>query len=108
MQFIKTKNTHRERKRESSHGRRLQQRVASPRRTTCRSSGDNINGRDRRENGESVARGVIQKNERRDDGVDEVDGIELGSRKRKCREGVCPLCRVLLGAVVAVVTTDAP
>ena len=42
-----------------------------------------MNGRDRRENGESVARGVIQKNERRDDGVDEVDGIELGSRKKK-------------------------
>ena len=34
----------------------LQQRVASPRREACRNSGDNTNGQDREENGESVAK----------------------------------------------------
>ena len=42
-------------------------------------------------NGEGVARGMIQENERRSDSVEEIDGIELGSRKRNRREGVSPL-----------------
>ena len=54
-------------------------------------SGDNINGQDRMKNGEGVARGMIQENERRSDSVEEIDGIELGSRKRNRREGVSPL-----------------
>lgn len=38
-----------------------------------------------RENGEGVARGIIQKNGPNSDEVEEIDEVELGSRKRKQR-----------------------
>ena len=41
----------------------LQQQVASPRQETCRNRGININGQDRRENGDEVARGTVRDNE---------------------------------------------
>ena len=56
-----------------------------------RNKGDNINGQDRRENGEGVARGTIQEKERCNDRVEEVDEIEVGSRERKRRDSVSPL-----------------
>ena len=58
----------------------------------------NTNGQDRRENGEGVARGTVKDNERCNDGVEEVDEIEVA----------CPLCRGLLGIIVAVLTTEPP
>ena len=54
-----------------------------------------INGRDRRENREGVARGSIQENERCNDRVEEVDELEVGSRKRKRRDSVSPLSRLI-------------
>ena len=68
----------------------IKQQVATPRQEMCRRRGININGQNIRENGEGVARGVIQENERRDDKVEEVDGIRLSSCKRKHRESVSP------------------
>ena len=85
----------------------LQQQVASPRPEDCRNRGINTNGQDRWENGDGVARGTIRDNERCNDSVEEVDGIEVGSRKRKRRDSFT-LFRGLLGVVVAVLTTDAP
>ena len=50
----------------------LQQQVATPRQEACRNNGININGKDRRENGEGVTRGTVKYNERCNDSVDEV------------------------------------
>ena len=46
-------------------------------------------------------------NEVCNDSVEEVDEIEVGSRKRKRRDSVSPLSR-LIEIVVAVLTTDPP
>ena len=56
---------------------------------------NNINGQDRWENGDGVARGTIRDNERCNDSVEEVDGKEVGSRKRKRRDSVSPLSRLI-------------
>ena len=73
----------------------LQQQVASPRQEACRNRGININDQDRRENGEGVARGTVKDNERCNDSVEEVDEIEVGSRKRKRHDSVSPLSRLI-------------
>ena len=73
----------------------LQQQVATPRQEACRNRGININGKDKRENGEGVARGTVKNNERCNDSVEEVDGIEVGSRKRKRSDSVSPLSRLI-------------
>ena len=71
----------------------LQQHVATPRQEACRNRGININGKDKRENGEGVARGTVKNNERCNDSV-EVE-IEVGSRKRKRHDSVSPLSRLI-------------
>ena len=64
--------------------------------TTFRSGGDTTNDRDRKDNGEvGVARGVTRENQQKNGIVEEVDGIEVGSRKRKRRESVSPLSRLI-------------
>ena len=50
---------------------------------------------DRWENGDGVVRGTVRDNERCNDSVEEVDGIEIGSRKRKRRDSVSPLSRLI-------------
>ena len=59
----------------------LQQQLASLRQEDCRNRGINTNGQDSGENGDGVARGTVRDNERCNDSVEEVDGIEVGSRK---------------------------
>ena len=73
----------------------LQQQAESPRPEECRNRGINTNGQDRWENGDGVARGTIRDNERCNDSVEEVDGTEVGSRKRKRRDSVSPLSRLI-------------
>ena len=73
----------------------LQQQDVSPRPEECRNRGINTNGQDRWENGDGVARGTIRDNERCNDSVEEVDGIEVSSRKRKRRDSVSPLSRLI-------------
>ena len=73
----------------------LQQQVATPRQEVCRNRGININGQDRRENGEGVARGTVKDNERCNDSVEEVDEIDVGGRKRKRQDSVSPLSRLI-------------
>ena len=53
-------------------------------------------------NGEGVARGMIQENEQRSDRVEEIDGIELGSRKRNRREA-CPVCWIHTCSIEAII-----
>ena len=66
----------------------IKQQVATPRQEMCRRRGININGQNIRENGEGVARGTAQDNERCNNNVEEVDEIEVGSSKRKRRDSV--------------------
>ena len=73
----------------------LQQQVASPRPEACRNRGNGINGQDRWENGDGAARGVVRNNDRCNDSVEEGDGIKVGSRKRKRRDSVSPLLRLI-------------
>ena len=73
----------------------LRQKVASPRQEACRNRGIYINGQNRRENGDGVARVAVRDNERCNDSVEEVDEIEVGSRKRKRRDSVSPLSRLI-------------
>jgi len=73
----------------------LQQQVASSTRAICTSSGDNRNGQVRRENSGGIRRGVIRENQLCNDRVDVVDGVELGCRKRKLRESVSSLSRLV-------------
>ena len=73
----------------------LQQQVATPRQEACRNKGININGKDRRRNGEGIERGTVRDNERCNDSVEEVDGIEVGSHKRKRHDSVSPLSRLI-------------
>ena len=40
-------------------------------------------------------KGVIAENQPCNDRVKEEDGIDLGSRKRKCKEGTSPLSRLI-------------
>ena len=42
-----------------------------------------------------VATGTVRDNERCNDSVEEVDEIEVGSRKRKRRDSVSPLSRLI-------------
>ena len=84
-----------------------QQQAMSSRQDPFRNIGANANDRDRRENGEGVT-SRTQEKERSNDRVEEVDKIEVGNRKRKRQDIVRPLCRVLLGVVVAVLITDPP
>ena len=72
-----------------------QQQVASPSRETCRNREDSIDSRDRRTNAEGVLRGKIQENEQCSDRMEEVDEIEVGCRKRKRRDSVSPLSRLI-------------
>lgn len=66
-----------------------QPRTSSTLRAACNSRRDNTEGRERRGNGEGVARGVMGENQSCNDRVKEKDGIDVGrSRKRKPRESV--------------------
>ena len=49
-----------------------------------------------REEGKGVVRGVIQENERRNDRVQEVDGIEVGNRKQNVEIAFPLFWRILL------------
>ena len=82
MQFNKYTHTH-ERDRGTAVGNfGLQQQVASPRPETWRNRGININGQDRRENGDiQRCEGAVRDNEQCNDRVEEVDGTEVGSCK---------------------------
>ena len=73
----------------------LQQQVATPRQEACRNRGIDINSQDRREDGDGVARGAVSDNGRCNDSVEEVDEIEVGSRKGKRRDSVSPLLRLI-------------
>ena len=73
----------------------LQQQVASPRKETCRNRGININGQDRMENEEGVARGTVKDDKQCKDSVEVVDELKVGSRKRKRRDSVSPLSRLI-------------
>ena len=57
--------------------------------------GTNTNGQERRENGKGVARGAVKDNERCNDSVEEVDERDVGISKRKCRDSVSPLSRLI-------------
>lgn len=54
--------------------------------------GGDINGRDRRQNGEGVAGGM---NERCSDRVEEVDEKEVDTREQKRRDCMSPLSRLI-------------
>ena len=63
--------------------------------------------KNRRENGDGVARGAVRDNERCNDSVEEVDEIEEVVASESVTIA-CPLCRGVLEIVVAVLTTDPP
>ena len=73
----------------------LQQQVTSSREETFRNIGAKINDRDRRKNGKDIARRTIQEKELCNATVDEVDEIEVGSRKRKRRDSASLLSRLI-------------
>ena len=67
--------------------------------------GANVNGRYRKENGDGVASRTMQEKEPSYDRVEEVDEIEVVIRKASVKIA-CPFCRVLLGVLVVVLTSD--
>ena len=73
----------------------LQRQVATPRQEACRNRGISINGQGRRKNGKGVARGTVWDNKRCNNSVEEVDEIEVDSHKRKRRDSVSPLSRLI-------------
>ena len=72
-----------------------QLRVSTPARARCNSRGDKTQGLERRGNGEGRGSGVMREDRPCNDRVEEKDGGESVSRKKKRREGVSLLSRLI-------------